>query len=125
MGQSQRERIIAFLQQQYGAAPEYLWASSPQSAVFRHPQSRKWYAVLMEVRREKLGVPGDGALQVLDLKCDPLMTGSLLLEKGFFPAYHMNKAHWVSVALDGQAGDARIFPLLEMAFGLVAPKSGK
>ena len=54
------------------------------------------------------------------MKCDPLMTGSLLGREGFFPAYHMNKDKWLSVALDGSADDEQIKMLLDMSFELTA-----
>ena len=54
----------------------------------------------MNVPEHRLGLPGDGSVNVLDVKCDPRMIGSLLSEKGFLPAYHMNKSTWISVLLD-------------------------
>ena len=36
-------------------------------------------------------MPGDESIDVVNLKCDPLLIGSLRSEPGFFPAYHMNK----------------------------------
>ncbi len=45
----QRERITQYMQDTYGTKAEYLWADSPDSAVFRHPSSRKWYAIIMSV----------------------------------------------------------------------------
>ena len=54
----------------------------------------------MNVPEHRLGLPGDGSVNVLDVKCDPRMIGSLLSEKGFLPAYHMSKSTWISVLLD-------------------------
>lgn len=100
----QRERITQYIQDTYGTAAEYLWADSPGNAIFRHPASKKWYAAMMWVRPEKLGLTGEGPLDVMDIKCSTIMIGSLLSTKGFLPAYHMNKNHWISIVLDGSVG---------------------
>ena len=101
---SQRERIMRYAQDRYNTEPEYLWAKYPNYAVFRQPASRKWFAAVM------------------DVKCGPLMVGSLLAQDGFFPAYHMSKSSWISVILDNTVPDEDIYPLLELSYDSVAPK---
>ena len=119
---SQRERIMRYMQDTYGTEAEYLWADSPDSAVFRHPASRKWYAIIMGVLPERLGLSGEQALDVINVKCSTIMIGSLLSTKGFLPAYHMNKNHWISIVLDNSIPDDQITPLLELSYNSVAPK---
>ena len=119
---TQCERITQYIQDTYGTQAEYLWADSPGNAIFRHSAS-KWYAVLMRVLPEKLGLPGEEALDIIDIKCSTIMIGSLLSTKGFLPAYHMNKNHWVSIVLDGSVPDDQITPLLELSYDIVAPKA--
>ena len=53
------------------------------------------------------------------------MIGSLRLEQGFFPAYHMNKDKWISVALDGSVDDEQLMFLLDMSFELTDVKIKK
>lgn len=122
---SQRERITQYIQATYGTQAEYLWADSPGNAIFRHPASKKWYAALMRVLPEKLGLAGEEALDVMDIRCSTMMIGSLLSTKGFLPAYHMNKNHWISVVLDNSVPDDQITPLLELSYDSVAPKRRK
>lgn len=121
----QRERVIQYAQDRFGTEAEYLWSDEPGFAVFRHSASKKWYGIIMDVPYSKLGLPGDGPIDVLDVKCNTIMIGSLLSEKGFLPAYHMNKNHWISVLLDGSVPDDQIFSLLEMSYDSVAPKRRK
>ncbi len=64
----QRERITQYMQDTYGTEAEYLWADSPDSAVFRHPASRKWYAIIMRVLPERLGLNGEQDLDVMKVK---------------------------------------------------------
>lgn len=123
--ESQRKRITRYIWDTYGTEAEYLWADSPGNAIFRHPASKKWYAAMMRVRPEKLGSVGDDALDVMDVRCSTIMIGSLLSTKGFLPAYHMNKNHWISVVLDDYVPDEQIIPLLELSYDSVAPKRKK
>ena len=122
---TQCERITQYIQDTYGTQAEYLWADSPGNAIFRHPASKKWYAAMMRVLPEKLGFAGNEPLDVMDIKCSTIMIGSLLSTKGFLPAYHMNKNHWVSIVLDGSVPDDQITPLLELSYDIVAPKRRK
>ena len=62
-------------------------------------------------------------LDILNVKCDPIMIGSLITENGFYPAYHMNKSNWITVALDGSADDEKIKFLLDMSFDLTSKKT--
>lgn len=119
---TQRERLTRRLRDAYGAEPEYLWQRYPNSAAFRHPMSGKWFALVMDVPRARLGLPGEEIVDVLVVKCDPVMIGALLREPGFLPAYHMSKRQWVSVLLDGSVPDERVIPLLDMSYAAVAPK---
>ena len=121
----QHERITKHLRDVFETEPEHLWARYPTYAVFRHPLSRKWYALIMDVPRSRLGLEGDEPVAVLDLKCSPLMVGSLMSEQGFLPAYHMNKSSWISILLDGSVPDEKIIPLLELSYDSAAPKRKK
>ena len=121
----QRERVIQYAKDRFGTDAEYLWGDIPGGAVFRHSASKKWYGLIMDVSSAKLGLPGNDPVDVLDIKCSAIMIGSLLSEKGFLPAYHMNKNYWISILLDGSVPDEQIFPLLELSYDSVAPKRRK
>lgn len=117
-----REKLEEYILETYSVTPEFLWAKYPNYAVFRHSNNRKWFAAIMDVSKKKLGLSEDGALDVVNLKCDPILIGSLHTEPGFFPAYHMNKGSWITVALDGSVPDSKIELLLEMSFKATAVK---
>jgi len=122
---ARRESVIQHIRDTYGVEPEYLWADMPNSAVFRHPASKKWFAIIMDVPSNRLGLPGEQPVDVMNVKCGPVLAGPLLSEKGFLPAYHMNKDHWISILLDGPVPDEQIVPLLELSYDNVAPKRKK
>lgn len=113
-----RKEIFEYVKKQYGTIPEYLWSSSPDSAVLRH-QNGKWYAVIMNVERSKLGLDGDGTVEIIDVKCDPEMTGMIIQTYGFLPGYHMNKQHWITILLDGTVGESKTLDFLDMSYDLI------
>jgi len=106
-----------YVRNRYGVEPEYLWADFPDAFVFRHTANRRWFAVTMEVRRERLGLPGRGTVFITDVKCGPLLSGSYLGTPGVVPAWHMNKTHWLGV-LPEEASDDTVRELLELSYDL-------
>lgn len=117
-----RSDILKQAYEQYKTEPEYLWMKYPGYAILRHADNQKWYGILMDIPRDRLDLPGDGYVDILDIKVDPDLAGSLLLEEGIFPGYHMNKGHWITVLLDGTVDLELIFSLLDMSFQLTGRK---
>ena len=119
-----RADFLRLAEEQYGDRPEYLWRTSPHNAVLRHPENRKWYAVLMQVSREKLGLAGAGPVDIVDLKCDPALAGSLRLAPGILPGYHMYKGNWITLVLDGSVEEETVRFLLDRSHSLTAQGAG-
>ena len=111
-----REALIALMRDEFGSSAEYLWARYPEYCVFRHGHNRKWFAVLMRVPAEKIGLAG-APVDILDVKCDPLLIGSLLKKPGYLPAYHMNKTAWLTVLPD-MLSDGELFELISLSHEL-------
>lgn len=122
MNRQELEKIIT---EEYSVEPEYPWAKMPTFAVFRHSNNKKWFAVIMTITKDKLGLDSTESIDVVNLKCDPLFMGSVLNEQGIFPAYHMSKAHWISVALDGSVEPDKIKWLVDLSFDLTVKKIKK
>ena len=117
-----RDELQRYIFDHYSTEPDYPWADAPNHAVFRHGGNRKWFALMMEVPRDKLGLAGTEKLDIVNFKCDPVMIASLRGETGIFPAYHMNKASWITVALDGSVPVETIELLLDVSYELTKPK---
>ena len=117
-----RTEIQNFITETYSANAEYPFLKYPDFSVYRHANNKKWFAVVMNVRKSKLGLNDEGAVDILNLKCDPIISGSIRSEKGFYSAYHMSKTNWISVALDGSADDEKIKWLIDISFELTAKK---
>lgn len=117
-----RKDLMEYIAETYGTDPEFPWASHPDHMVFRHGINQKWFALILKLPKVRLDPEGTGDLEILNVKGDPVMIDSLKREPGFYPAYHMNKAHWISIALDGTVEDEIIRVQLEVSFELTAPK---
>ena len=117
-----REELEAYIQNHYATLPDYPWVDTPRAAVFRHASNRKWFVLMMEVPRDKLGLAGAEKLDIVNFKCDPILIASLRGEPGIFPAYHMNKASWITAALDGSVPVETIELLLDVSYELTKPK---
>lgn len=113
-----RQTVFDYVREKYQSVPEYLWKNGPKDAVFRHVDNGKWYAVVMNVAKKRLGMNGTENIDLMNVKIPPEMAGVLRSKKGIFPAYHMNKEHWISVLLDGSIDEEQICYLLDLSFEL-------
>lgn len=120
-----RSDVLGYAEEQFGEVPVYLWAKTPEAAVLRHAGNQKWYALMMSVERARLGLEGAGAVDILNLKIDPLLIGVLRRREGFLPAYHMNKEHWITLLLDDAVERDEGLQLLEMSYRMTLPKIRK
>ncbi len=120
---TQREEIIEFAKTEYEVQPEFLWKKFPTYAILRNKENKKWFAALMCVPKNKLGIDGTGEIEVMNIKCETAGIWQLLDEpKGFLPAYHMNKKYWISVLLDSSVETDRLKNLVSMSYNLIASK---
>ncbi len=117
-----RADVLKFVKKKYNTEPEYLWEDYPDVAVLRHINGRKWYGIIMNPLKSNLGIEGDGRIDVIDLKCDPIWVSELKERDGAYPAYHMNKTHWITIALDECFPDEDLKDLIEHSYQLTAPK---
>ena len=108
-----REELFQWVKQEYGTEAEYPWKDS--NAVLRRADNDKWYGVILSVAGSKLGLEDDNIIDVINLKSDPMLIGSLRGQKGYFPAYHMNKEKWISVLLGDAGLDEPIKNLLALS----------
>lgn len=120
-----RENLNTYIADTYGIKAEFPFVQTPLTAVYRHENNKKWFAVMMNLHKTKFGLAKEGFVDVVNLKSDPIIIGSLLKDDGIFPAYHMNKAYWISLFLDGSVEDEKIKWLLDISFELTAQKTKK
>ncbi len=119
-----RKEFFDLMEDEFCIQPDYPFKNDFDSAVWRHKDNRKWFALLMKVPKFRLGFESSEVVELLDVKCDPLLRGGLLQTKGVIPAYHMNKVHWISVLLD-EIDEQNLKTILEMSFQLTKKTSNK
>ena len=117
-----REDIVNFIKNEFDITEEHLWITFPNYIVFRNKKNKKWFAIIMDIERSKLGLGGKGKVDIIDLQCDPILVGSLLHNKGYLPAYHMNKKSWITVLLDGTVSDEDLKNLIYLSYEIIKKK---
>ena len=116
----QTKRIMALVQEKYGNQLEYLWEKSPDTAVLRHEDNQKWYAILMRIPWDRLDKGREGLVEAVNLKHDQV--ADLLSQNGIYPAFHMNKRYWISLPLDDTLTDEKVLELFERSWFLTSKK---
>jgi len=100
-----RQAFLDYCFDTYGTEADYPFEEDFETAVLRHRGSRKWYAIVMRVSRRKFGFDCDEIIDVVNLKLPSELFGSFGAADGVYPAYHMNKVHWISVMLSDAEDD--------------------
>ncbi len=122
MYMSKRKALFTYVKDTYETEPDYLWPRTPGAAVLRHAETKKWYAVIMDVPAIRLGMDGDGEAAVVNVKNRPPIIRELRGRKGFLPAYHMNKIHWISILLDGSVPLEEVYEHIDASYALTKRK---
>lgn len=105
---------------EYDISPDYLWEKFPGYGAFRHKESDKWFALLMDVDSSKLDIDAEDILDIVNVKAEKELVSSLTNKAYILPGYHMNKEHWVSVVLEylDENSKEHFFDLLTDSFHL-------
>ena len=119
-----RAEFFEYCKSAYNTLPDYPFDEDFESAVMRHADNRKWFALLMRVPYSKVGLDDNTVTEVLNLKIPTELFGSFGKEDFVFPAYHMNKLHWVSVCIE-RADDEVIKFLLNASFTITSKKKNR
>ena len=117
-----RQELIDYIFDEYSVEPDFPFRMDDVTCVFRHIDNRKWFGIAMVTPYRTIGINKAGNVEILNVKCDPIMTGSLRGKPGFCPAYHMNKDKWITILLNGSADEADIKALLAMSFCMTVSK---
>lgn len=104
-----RGKLLAYAHARYGTSAEYLWEKHPSYGVLRNAKG-KWYAIFMRIPKRRLLIDEEGECEVVNLKA---AAQELVDHQRIFPAYHMNKKHWISVRLDAHWESGELEMLLE------------
>ena len=113
-----RKEVERFVADKYGVTPDYLWEGDYITGALRHPDTKRWFGVLMRIPAAKLGIKSEGEADILDIKLDPdfILELQKNLPKQYFPAYHMNKKHWTTVLLSDKTDRKLLQTLINESF---------
>ena len=120
-----RQELTEYIFDEYSVEPDYPFPRDDVTCVFRHTDNRKWFGIIMKIPYRTLGMNRDGETDIVNIKCDPVLMGTLRGKPGFRPAYHMNKDKWITILLDGSAGREEITALVDMSFRMTETKLRK
>ena len=116
-----RQELFDWVKSEYGTLPEYQWAKFPRYAVLRNGDN-KWYAVIMDIPKNKFDIDSDEVVDVLNVKADMMLIDMLVEKPGYYRAYHMNKNQWMSIFLDGSVPDEAIKNLIAESYEKTSKK---
>ena len=128
-GSAQGERIARRIKEKYGDSPDFPWIKFPRYGVFRHGENRKWYALFMNIEPVKLyardpsqksrlpeNILSSFEICIVDVKVPSFEVVELDMEKGIFPAYHMNARNWLTIILEDIIPDSLIMDLVAESY---------
>lgn len=119
----QANRIANLIIKKYGDEPEFLWKTTPGSAIFRNPETNKWYIAVLDVDLSKIQASKKGLVEIADIKLAPENVEKLIKQEHFYPAYHMNKKYWITIILDDSIQDEKIMELIEESYSYTVKKT--
>ena len=121
-----RNQIYTYVKKKYKTAPEFLWQRFPNYAVFRHEDNRKWFGLIMDVPRSKLGLDSEDWVDIINVKLDdPVFVDMLIRQEGYFRGYHISKGNWISILLDGTVPFDEVCRMIDAGYLVTASKKKK
>ncbi len=114
--QRQTGALTKYITETYGAQPEYLWEKTPDCFIFRRSDNKKWFAAVLTVKRDRLGLAGNAMEEIVDFRVDPAELAALIDNERYFAGYHMNKKHWATVILNGSVPQDELFGRIDASY---------
>ena len=114
-----KDDYIDWIKTQFDAEPDFPWPDTPDYCVFRCP-NEKWFALIMKIKYRQIGLSGDEEVWVVNMKADQAEIPNLTDKKSIFPAWHMNKKHWITVLLTAATDFEKLCELTQNSFELVS-----
>ena len=76
-----RKKINNYIGKEYDISPEYPWPKYNGHAVYRHKDNKTWFALIMDVGRDKLGLSGTKTVSVINIKIDDIFLRDMLVKE--------------------------------------------
>ena len=117
--------MLSYVKNRYGDSLEFLWEKLSDNAVLRRKDNRKWYAAMLPVRGDRIGLQTQEIVEIIDLRLEPDQMEATIDHTSFFPGYHMNKKHWYSILLNGSVPQDEIARRIDESYRIAGEKSKK
>ena len=114
----QTKELIEYVRSRYGDELEFLWEKSPNNAVWRRKDTKKWYAAVLTVSKQKLGLQSSEIVEIIDLRLYPEQIKTLVDNQRYFPGWHMNKKNWYTMILDNSITTEEICSKIDESYRL-------
>lgn len=114
--------VMQYVADKYDTPLEFLWEKFSDNAVYRRKDNQKWFALLLIVAGNKIGLNNNNKIEILDLRIDPMQLEQTIDNRRYFPGYHMNKKSWYTICLDGSVEDDEIFERIDRSYELAKKK---
>ena len=112
--------VVRYAEKKYGTRPEFLWHD--ENSVMRRKDNAKWFLAILTVQRCRIGLEGEGKIEIIDLRAPKAELPKLLDGVNYLPAYHMNKKSWFTIPLDGRVSAEIICAFVDMSYELAKKK---
>ena len=116
----QKDDYIAWIKTQFDAEPDYPWPDDASGSFVLRCPNGKWFALVMRIKYKQLGLIGDESVWVVNMKADQDEIPNLIDNKSIFPAWHMNKKHWITVLLTAVTDFEKLCELTQKSYKLVS-----
>ena len=113
-----KDEYVAWIKSRFSAFPDFPWPDTPDYCVFRCP-NEKWFVLVMKVKYRQLGLTGEEEVWVVNMKAPSDKIPELIDKASVFPAWHMNKKHWITVLLTAATDFEKLCQLTEISYELV------
>lgn len=118
----QANRLTQSILERFQVAPDFPWEKETRYqsyGTFRHASNRKWFALIMHVKRAVLDKDDNpDPVDIINLKIQLEQGEALRQLPSVYPAYHMNHKTWISVVLDDTHPDAAIMKWIDESYRL-------
>lgn len=110
-----KQEFLNYCTEIYSTIPDYPFKGDCVTTAVRHSDTQKWYGIVMRLSRRKFGFDSEEMIDVVNMKLPMALVGCFGKADGIYPAYHMNKLHWISVLLPDTSDDLVRF-LIDVSF---------
>lgn len=114
----QSKQIIKYIKEKYNDDLEFLWDKFPNNAIWRNKKNNKWYALLLTIKENKIGLSSDKLIEIIDIRYPKEEISNIIDNKIIFKGYHMNKNSWITIKLDGNLDIKYIFKLIDDSYNI-------